>query len=116
MKTSKTHKVEMLLLEERPESSKHPQGNRVLTCTEFNTKYLKILGQSRFEMFDATLSIPQNGKQIKASLKVLEKKQDYFLAEMIEPSTELINELSWWDYSEQPATIPSTDQNVGIDA
>ncbi|MEI7441872.1 MAG: hypothetical protein WCK43_09645, partial [bacterium] len=116
MKTSKTHKVEMLLLEERPESSKHPQGNRVLTCTEFNTKYLKILGRPRFEIFDATLSIPQNGKQIKASLRVLEKKQDYFLAEMIEPSTELITELSWWDYSEQPAALPSTDQNVGIDA
>ena len=104
------------MLENRPEDSTHPQGNRVLECLEFSREGMLLEGAPRFDKFRATLSIPQNGERVDADVVVVNKKDNAFEVKFVSPSERLTSMLSWWDSEDRPAPQPSLDQNAGIDA
>lgn len=109
------HSFTFMVLEKKPKSSEHPQGDRVLDCLSFSTQGMKIKGQARFNEFEAVLSIPQDGSLLPVQVQVVDKQKDFFEVQFINPSVELLKKLSWWDTEakeEQPS--PSLDQSVDI--
>lgn len=116
MEQTKTHKFKFLVLEKRPQGSTHPQGDRVLECIEFSRQGMKLKGSPRFESFPATLSMPQNGERVEASVEVVSKSDYSFQVKFISPSEKLVSLLSWWDSETRPSPQPSHDRDLGIDA
>ena len=86
-----------MVLEKKPKSSEHPQGDRVLDCFSFSSQGMKIQGQARFDKFEAVLSIPQDGSLIPAQVQVVDKQNDFFEVRFINPSKKLLDKISWWN-------------------
>lgn len=111
------HSFTFMVLEKKPKSSKHPQGNRVLDCSSFSTQGMKIKGQPRFDKFEAILSIPQDGSLVPAQVQVVDRQKDFFEVQFINPSTELLKKLSWWDTEVEekpPSFSPDQTADIGV--
>lgn len=106
-----------MVLEKKPQSSDHPQGDRVLDCFSFSAKGMKIKGQPRFNEFEAILSIPQDGSLVSSQVQVVNKQKDFFEVQFVSPPEELLNKLSWWDkelVEEQPSSPPDRSADIGV--
>ena len=111
------HSFTFMVLEKKPKGSEHPQGDRVLDCLSFSTQGMKIKGQPRFNKFEAVLSIPQDGSLIPAQVQVIDQQKDFFEVQFINPSTELLKKLSWWDIeieTDQPNLPPNQSVDSGV--
>lgn len=113
--SSQWHSFAFMILEKKPKGSEHPQGDRVLDCLSFSILGMKIKGRPRFDKFEATLSIPQDGSLIPAQVQVVDRQRDFFEVRFINPSVELLKKLSWWDtkVTEKQFT-PDQRMDIGV--
>ena len=95
-RTHPRHEFEFPVLEHRPEGDPHPQGTRLLHCTDFSAGGMKLRGVPRFDRFKVTLCIPQDGSRIDVEVEVVNKIEGYFGVRFINPAPELSEKLSWW--------------------
>lgn len=106
-----------MVLEKKPQGSEHPQGDRVLDCFSFSSQGMKIRGQARFDKFEATLSIPQDGSLMSVQVQVVDQQKDSFEVQFINPSVKLLKKLSWWDKEiaeEQPSHSLDRSVDIGV--
>ncbi len=114
---SQWHFFTFMVLEKKPKDSEHPQGDRVLDCFSFSTQGMKIKGQPRFNKFNVTLSIPQDGSLVSTQVQVINKQKDFFEVRFINPSSKLLTKLSWWDTRtthERPKYFPDRNLDIGV--
>lgn len=100
---------EFLVLEHRPDQLKAVSPkSRTLTATKLFHNGLQIQGQPRFENFELTVSMPHNGQPEKVNVKVVDKKNNSFKVEFLNPSDQFKQSLSWW-YQDQPSVDRGLD-------
>lgn len=85
---AKTHKLEVLVLEERPTGADHPQATRMLRGVEFNSRGLmKIEGQPRYDEFPVQLKLL--GKPEQNTARVVKVEPKHFWIQLQQPSKDL---------------------------
>lgn len=107
----KRHTFEFLVLENRPEGETDGPASRVLSCLSFSKGGMLLKGQPRFDVFPVTLSVPQDGSTLDATVEVVSGDSESFGVKFINPSKELLQKLSWWD---EKVKRPSTSRSVDI--
>lgn len=109
------HSFEFLVLEHRPDGDFEGPATRVLSCLNFSKGGMRIKGQPRFDVFNITLSAPQDGAKIDATVEVINGDDKSFGVKFINPSNELLEKLSWWDEEvKRRSDSPSRNVDIGV--
>lgn len=109
------HSFEFLVLEHRPEGEIDGPASRVLSCLTFSKGGMLLKGQPRFDMFPVTLSAPQDGAKLDATVEVVSGDGETFGVKFVNPSKELLSKLSWWDEkAKRPKPSPSRSVDIGV--
>lgn len=110
----KTVSLQFPVLEERPDLSDSPQGNRVLECVELSAKRMRLLGKSRMQNFGAVLSSPFDGALIRTRVQTISSNEDSFWTEFQEFSPELINFLKLCGLALELPEHPDQTTDIGV--
>ena len=108
------HNFEFLVLEHRPDNEFDGPESRVLVCRSFSKNGMLLEGIPRFDMFDVTLSMPQDGTKVEATVEVVSGDSKTFGVKFINPSKELLHKMAWWSEPEITNSSPSQSVDIGV--
>lgn len=91
------HTFEFLVLEHRPNGETEGSASRILSCLSFSKHGMKLKGQPRYDSFPVVISAPQDGTKIDAKVEVIGGDSHSFSVKFIDPSSKLLEKLSWWE-------------------
>ena len=109
------HTFEFLVLEHRPDEETEGPASRILSCLSFSKYGMKLKGQPRYDSFSVVISAPQDGAKVNAKVEVISGDSHSFSVKFVDPSSELLEKLSWWEETTSyPTVSPSQSVDIGV--